>query len=396
MSQNIVLEMLSRHFNAHPLISDFNGFELTAEEIHRVCAREMYLWCKAKNFVRLWVYLWINWYQPKMWILWARSAQSDEIPILKTTMILESHWRRIKHDYLHLYSRPRIDLVAWVLLCRVIPESLIRMHAVLDHDHRKAVVSWRKEFKAEWKRLFRNEVTPARLQLYHTNPIKWTCSCPAFVMSRFLVCKHIISCFKQPADRFDFFNTITRQRRPPFWTHPQLILLPQYSSLFKYPVSGLPENEDPGAHVADNIDIDSEFDYAIHESDSSVPAGVYLDEVDAEGEKAKCDSSTIVTELACSRVDSDDEFYSVLRDDSGETKDTKDKTSDRQLKFEILKKSVELVAEGIHKGNYDFVDRVLAKNGANLLLVREVEQLKNMRTMPRTWIGRHPATMYYR
>jgi hypothetical protein len=78
-----------------------------------------------------------------------QSVNENEIPVLKTTMIVESHWRKLKHDYLHRFNRPRIDLVVWVLLTRVIPNSLVRMRTLLNQDHRQAIASWRKAFKRE-------------------------------------------------------------------------------------------------------------------------------------------------------------------------------------------------------------------------------------------------------
>jgi len=66
-------------------------------------------------------------------------------------MIVESHWRKIKHDYLHRFNRPRLDLVVWVLLSRSIPDSVRNMQAILDREHRIAIASWRKAFKWEWK-----------------------------------------------------------------------------------------------------------------------------------------------------------------------------------------------------------------------------------------------------
>jgi hypothetical protein len=65
--------------------------------------------------------------------------------------ILESHWRKIKLDYLHRFNRPRLDLVVWVLLSRSIPDSVRNMQAILDREHRIAIASWRKAFKWEWK-----------------------------------------------------------------------------------------------------------------------------------------------------------------------------------------------------------------------------------------------------
>lgn len=109
--RDTVLEIFCRHYNAHPLISDHNGTYRSPENIHRECITEMYSWCRARNYFRLWAYLYFNWYKPGQWELWARSANTKEIPVLKTTMIVESHWRKIKHDYLHRFNRPRIDLV---------------------------------------------------------------------------------------------------------------------------------------------------------------------------------------------------------------------------------------------------------------------------------------------
>jgi len=45
----------------------------------------MYTWCRARNYFRLWAYLFVNWYRSEQWILWARSSNPEEIPILKTT-----------------------------------------------------------------------------------------------------------------------------------------------------------------------------------------------------------------------------------------------------------------------------------------------------------------------
>ncbi|RKF54775.1 hypothetical protein OnM2_095010, partial [Erysiphe neolycopersici] len=46
------------------------------------------------------------------------------IPVLKTTIIIESHWRKVKHDFLHRFSCPRIDLVSWVTTSRVAPQAI--------------------------------------------------------------------------------------------------------------------------------------------------------------------------------------------------------------------------------------------------------------------------------
>ena len=141
--------MFARHFNAHPSIPDINGSNRTAASIHTECARELYELCLARGWHRTWAYFWVNWYAPDQWKLWARAA-FPSIPVLKTTMILESHWRRVKHDFLHRYNRPRIDLVAWILLHRLYRFYKMRMEALLRGDYRTGKASWRVDFKRIW------------------------------------------------------------------------------------------------------------------------------------------------------------------------------------------------------------------------------------------------------
>lgn len=134
-------DMFVRHFNAHPFIPSANGTLMSSAEIYRQAPSELYTWCFSKNFYQLWAYLWTNWYRPDQWKLWARSAYPQEIPVLKTTMIMEFHWRLVKHDYLHRFNRVRIDLVAWILISRVVPEAMRNMHALINRDHRSVKAS---------------------------------------------------------------------------------------------------------------------------------------------------------------------------------------------------------------------------------------------------------------
>ncbi|CAK7272983.1 hypothetical protein SEPCBS119000_005411 [Sporothrix epigloea] len=93
----------------------------------------------------------------------------NEIPVLKTTMIVESHWRSLKHDYLHRFNRPRIDLVTWVLTMDVFPAATTRMDAILRRDSRTGRASWRKPFKSEWKKLPALDDNDSIASHYHTD-----------------------------------------------------------------------------------------------------------------------------------------------------------------------------------------------------------------------------------
>ena len=143
-------------------------------------------------------------------------------------MIIQSHWRKIKHDHLHRFNRPRIDLVIWILTSHSILQGLSQMRAIRIGDHRKAVASWRKSFKQTWKQHQNQEISSQSLHRYQTDPVKWTCGCEAFLLSRFLLCKHIIHCYEESGDPMKFFGRICRQRTCPFWTDEQLVLRPEF------------------------------------------------------------------------------------------------------------------------------------------------------------------------
>ena len=50
------------------------------------------------------------------------------------------------------------------------------------------------------------------------------CTCPQFIISHFLICKHLVQQF-HPVDPI-FFPQVTRNRSTPFWSHPTLKPLP--------------------------------------------------------------------------------------------------------------------------------------------------------------------------
>ena len=82
-----IINMLEQHLCAHPLIPGYAHPSCTG--IHKLAVREMYLFCVMHDLHEAWAYLWENWYCPGCWELWAYCIHS-KIPVLKTTMILES------------------------------------------------------------------------------------------------------------------------------------------------------------------------------------------------------------------------------------------------------------------------------------------------------------------
>jgi hypothetical protein len=72
---------------AHLLIPGYSA--PTPKGIREWTVRQMYEFCHKHDLREVWAYLWENWYRTGHWEIWARSCH-PEIPILKTTMMLES------------------------------------------------------------------------------------------------------------------------------------------------------------------------------------------------------------------------------------------------------------------------------------------------------------------
>jgi hypothetical protein len=82
-----IINMMERHYCAHPSIPGFCPADVKL--IKKWVVQHMYNFCVKHELPEVWVYLWENWYRAGRWELWARCAHKL-IPVLKTTMILES------------------------------------------------------------------------------------------------------------------------------------------------------------------------------------------------------------------------------------------------------------------------------------------------------------------
>ncbi|KAF7966149.1 hypothetical protein HWV62_39928 [Athelia sp. TMB] len=262
-----IIDLIEAHLCAHPLIPGYSA--PSPEGIREWAVKQTYQYCAEHDLREVWAYLWQNWYRPGRWELWARSV-CPEIPVLRTTMMLESHWRRIKKDFLHHFHKPRIDLLVWVLVVKLAPTYYRKLDQFLTTTGRfRELAAWRKGFKREWRRL---KDTPIALPLnpkYRPDPCKWVCTCPYFVKSRFLVCKHVIQSVHDVPPIF--FLEVKRRRTLPIWQHPKLVpLVPrphaEASAAAGEPLSPAPGNETIGSHAMspapenDNPDADDDDD----------------------------------------------------------------------------------------------------------------------------------------
>ncbi|KAJ7774147.1 hypothetical protein DFH07DRAFT_988137 [Mycena maculata] len=217
-SRDPILSMMEKHFCAHPLLPGYA--HPSPEGIKRWAVLQMYKFCVEHGLPEVWAYLWENWYRRSRWELWARCAH-PEIPVLKTTMILESHWRRIKHDFLHHFHMPRCDLLVWILVTKLAPCYYRKLDRLLtDTGRYRELPSWRKDFKRTWRKLEKTPITLPVNPAYKTDAKKMLCTCPSLAPSRFLICKHIVQSMKRVPPVF--FLEVKRQRTAPFWVHPTL------------------------------------------------------------------------------------------------------------------------------------------------------------------------------
>ena len=79
---------------------------------------------------------------------------------------------------------------------------------------------------------------------YRLDVMHFVCTCPCFIISQFLLCKHLVQLYC-PVNPW-FFLEVTRNRSVPFWLHPLL--------------KPLPEAEAGPSHLLDQEDNDNDKD----------------------------------------------------------------------------------------------------------------------------------------
>lgn len=82
-----IVDMMERHFCAHPLIPGYSA--PSPDGIKEWAVKKMYEFCFKHDLREVWAYLWENWYRRGRWELWARCTDT-RIPRLKTTMMVEA------------------------------------------------------------------------------------------------------------------------------------------------------------------------------------------------------------------------------------------------------------------------------------------------------------------
>jgi hypothetical protein len=109
----------------------------------------------------------------------------------------------------------------WILVQKLAPIYYRKLDQMLNDTGRyRELPCWRKPFKREWKKLTKTPITLPLNAKYRPDSSAWVCTCPYFVKSRFLVCKHLVQ--SVPPMPPTFFLEVRRQRTTPFWHHSAL------------------------------------------------------------------------------------------------------------------------------------------------------------------------------
>jgi len=226
-----LLHLFTKHFCQHPIFPERGSTRLSAEEIRTNAVTEMYQFCYQRGLSEVWAYMWTSWYQPKVWKLWARSS-SPWLSRLRTTMTVENFWRQLKHEFLHHFLRPRLDLLVWILIYNVTPAYVARAE-VLEDTHRlgrsNKLTSYQVRFKTAWKKLAQ---LPVSGLAYNIDLAMFTCDCGRQKYEAHHLCKHLVRAVSEPDIRF--WRHVVRRRRAPLYRHHHLL------------PSGYPESPDNG------------------------------------------------------------------------------------------------------------------------------------------------------
>jgi len=90
----------------------------------------------------------------------------------------------MKGDYLHHFSLPCLDLLAWVLITKLAPTYYRKLKVMLNDIGRfHELPKWRKDFKAQWKKAIRMPITMPLNERYQPDVKRFVCTCLQFVVS---------------------------------------------------------------------------------------------------------------------------------------------------------------------------------------------------------------------
>ena len=213
-----ILKLFTHHLCRHPFFPTPSGSYQTKEEIQWATVYQMYTFCCECGLTEAWAYLWNSWYSH--WNLWACSSSGTRLSRIRTTMITENHWKRLKHGYLRFKTWSPLDQTVFIIINSML-YSYIHTSNTLDPDYRigrsRALTSWQRAFKASWNSLANRQLST---RWYYTDVPNWTCRCGTQDMHTYHLCKHLVHHAQKPP--MAFWEEIWRRRVMPLYQHSHL------------------------------------------------------------------------------------------------------------------------------------------------------------------------------
>jgi hypothetical protein len=115
-----------------------------------------------------------------------------------------------------------VDVLIWILVKKLAPTHSSKLDGLRESGRHRKLPEWRKEMKKEFRHCTTAPLTNPEEATWATDPLRWTCTCPAMVSSRFFVCKHLVQACEPIPARF-FMIVSAHNQTMPFWSHPLLV-----------------------------------------------------------------------------------------------------------------------------------------------------------------------------
>ncbi|KAG2030589.1 hypothetical protein BDR03DRAFT_936615 [Suillus americanus] len=118
----------------------------------------------------------------------------------------------------------------------------------------KSLSLWPKEFKRDWLHAANTPIMIPLNPKYRPDPHCWVCTCPNFVKTWFLICKHLIQSVHPVVPTF--FLEVQWNHTIPFWTHPLLVPLDSCPLPLATAATPVPGEMESGDEVGDGVEDD--------------------------------------------------------------------------------------------------------------------------------------------